>query len=332
MEDKNITLFGHTLDCHRALTKENLHKQNAERKDPKQKDSRNLYLVKEGIILAGSAAAKGVSAADLAKRLQVEQYKTQMLRNLNMFVSRTRLVVHNLPTTWDDAKLRALFLKHSDKKAVIREARIMRNLRNMDSTGVGMSRGYGFVTYTTHEDAIKALRALNNNPNIFSESTRPIICFSIENRAKLNAKERRAKNSQVKNPKSKLYNPQLAAAKAKGIESKTTKRPKPLNPEEIAGEEYSGVAATPGSKKMRSKFNLRTQAELHRDQLKKEKKRKKGAKKTLQQKQQEFTKQPKQKINKSKIESDNFSKLVSEYKQILFKGNTNNVKSKWYSE
>lgn len=59
--------------------------------------------------------------ADMEKRLQLEQWKSQMLRNLSMFVSRFRLVVHNLPPSWDDSKLRHLFLQHAGPKAVIKE-------------------------------------------------------------------------------------------------------------------------------------------------------------------------------------------------------------------
>jgi nucleolar protein 4 len=73
------------------------------------------------VILAGSAAAQDVSASDMARRLQLEQWKSQMLRNLNMFVSRVRLVIHNLSENTDDAKLRQLFKNHSGSKAVITE-------------------------------------------------------------------------------------------------------------------------------------------------------------------------------------------------------------------
>lgn len=73
------------------------------------------------VVLAGSTAAAGVSAADMAKRLQIEQWKSQILRNLNMFVSRTRLVVHNLPPTLDDVKLRKIIERYVPSTAVIRE-------------------------------------------------------------------------------------------------------------------------------------------------------------------------------------------------------------------
>lgn len=73
------------------------------------------------VILAGSPAAAGVSQADMAKRLQLEQWKTQMLRNLNKFVSMYRLVVQNLPPSYDDNKLRALMMKYGGKNPVITE-------------------------------------------------------------------------------------------------------------------------------------------------------------------------------------------------------------------
>jgi len=44
----------------------------------------------------------------------------------------------------------------------------MRDLRNIDANGRGKSKEFGFVTFTNHENAIHALRTLNNNPDIFT--------------------------------------------------------------------------------------------------------------------------------------------------------------------
>jgi RNA recognition motif-containing protein len=46
----------------------------------------------------------------------------------------------------------------------------MRDLKNVDANKVGKSKEYGFVSFTTHEDALQALRSLNNNPNIFTKA------------------------------------------------------------------------------------------------------------------------------------------------------------------
>ena len=75
------------------------------------------------------------------------------------------------------------------------------------------NRGYGFVAFAKHEDALKVpnseikkkpcapsaifeirffipqvLRALNNNPSVFGKASRPIVEFSVENRKALNAR------------------------------------------------------------------------------------------------------------------------------------------------
>lgn len=270
--------------------------------------------------MAGTKAAEGVSAADMAKRLQLEQYKTQILRNLNMFVSRNRLIVHNLPPSWDDTKLRTLFKNHAGAGAIIKEARIMRNMKDVDSKGVGKSKEYGFVSFTQHEHALRALRSLNNNPNIFTPNKRPIVAFSIENKSMVKAKEKRLLSSRLKNPTSKMFDPEQIEPKKRKTEI------------EAEAEEFSGTTAKPGVMKMRSRYNLKTQAKLHYENLKKLKKKVKyEKKKTLQQKKQDFIRQPGQKMNKKPKArlDDNFSKMVSSYKKTLLTGEAAK-KSKWY--
>nr|CAD7199207.1 unnamed protein product [Timema douglasi] len=117
-----LMLHDQILDVFPALNKEDAQNRIKNSKEAnKNKDSRNLYLVKEGVVLAGSKAALGVSTADMARRLQLEQWKSQMLRNLNMCVAKTRLIVHNVPSSWDDAKLHQLFASNTDPNVVIRE-------------------------------------------------------------------------------------------------------------------------------------------------------------------------------------------------------------------
>ncbi|KAI4463916.1 rna-binding motif protein 14b [Holotrichia oblita] len=306
-----LTLQGNILDCHPALHKQDLQQKEKEGKT-KQKDSRNLYLVKEGVILANTKAAEGVSASDMTKRLQLEQ-----------------LIIHNLPPSWNDSKLQSLFKKHSNPNAVIREARIMRDMRNVDSKGIGTSKEYGFVSFTTHEDALTALRALNNNPTIFTAGKRPIVAFSIENRAILKAKEKRLQKSKMRNPNSKDYNPEYQKEEKPNDKKKQASNMMKTSTVNRDGNmnQYSGVAATPGIKKMRSKFNLRSQAKLHFENLKNEKKKRKSTK-ALDERRKDFRKQPRQKINNKKQAVDNFSVLVNKYKQTL--KSVPLKTSKWY--
>ncbi|CAH2004988.1 unnamed protein product [Acanthoscelides obtectus] len=327
-----LTLLGNILDCHPALHRDEVQKKAKEKKEASKgsKDNRNLYLVKEGVILAGSKAAHGVSPTDMAKRLQIEQYKTQVLRNLNMFISRERLIVHNLPSTWDDKKLKLLFQKHAGEGAVIIEARVMRDMQNLDANGLGKSKEYGFVSFTKHEHALKALRSLNNNPNIFAQQKRPIISFSIENKVMIKAKQKRLEKSRMYNPTSKDFKPRdVSKSKDKRFIQKkhqSAEKIKASGEAELPG--YSGVPTEPGKvEKMRSRYKLVTQAKMHYENVKKAKKMKKNQKKTLGEKRKEFTKQPRQKINK-KTEQDSFSKMVNEYKRILSAPPAK--KSKWY--
>ncbi|KAL1110106.1 hypothetical protein AAG570_008183 [Ranatra chinensis] len=72
-----LKLDGVVLQPHLALPKDQLPK----KEEHKIKDNRNLYLAKEGVIIAGTPAASGVSASDMSKRLSLELWKSQSLRN-----------------------------------------------------------------------------------------------------------------------------------------------------------------------------------------------------------------------------------------------------------
>ncbi|XP_026676907.1 RNA-binding protein 28-like [Diaphorina citri] len=280
----SMVVDGETVTFHAAMDKKQLNLQK-EQKDKRFKDSRNLYLVKEGVVLAGSRAAADVSVSDMTKRVQLEQWKTQMLRNLHMFVSKTRLIVHNLPPDWNDAMLRAMFKKHSPPKAVIREAKVMRNIRDVDEKGVGKSKEHGFVAFTTHEDALQALRNVNNNPTIFTRSKRPIVAFSIENRAILNAKMKRTERSKEKNP---LYREKyLAEKKSTLIQNKGKGKPEKQKYSvkeskqkrtEAGGEDgrdFKGQLAKPSQNvSFAKKHKLSKQLEVHRGQVQKSRRRK----------------------------------------------------------
>lgn len=106
----SFKLLDQVLDPQAALSRNEIQ----QKKDTKAKqptDSRNLYLAKEGLILAGTPAAEGVSQSDLSKRLRLEHSKNQSLRNLNRFVAMERLTVHNIPPSFDSMKLRKVIVK-----------------------------------------------------------------------------------------------------------------------------------------------------------------------------------------------------------------------------
>ncbi|XP_034195510.2 RNA-binding protein 28 [Osmia lignaria lignaria] len=317
------------IEAQRALDKNEIENK-ANSKHQRQKDSRNLYLVKEGVVLAGSPSSVGVSAADMAKRLQIEQWKSQILRNLNMFVSRVRLVIHNLPATLNDDKLRKIVEQHSPPNATIKEVRIMRDLKNVDMKGVGKSKEYGFVAFTRHEDALETLRNINNNPNIFTPKRRPIVSFSIENRVLVNAKQKRLQKSRENNPLCSENNNNKRKGEKADAEV-TIKKLKVGNVDKSDKKSYVGMIGKPGENKLRSKFNIKNQAILHNQTLKKEKKMKKSSKKLDIKRRANIANRNEIKPKQgTKVHADdvNLDKLVHKYKNTL--KSIELRKSKWY--
>lgn len=100
------------------------------------------------------------------------------------------------------------------------------------------------------------------------------MAFSIENRVMVNAKQRRIVKSRERNP---LWNRENKVEKKNEVPRKRAK----ILGEPKADEEhsYSGVKSKAGEQKMRSRFNLKNQAQLHNKVRKTEKKQVKEARK-----------------------------------------------------
>lgn len=162
-------LLHQILDPCLAISRNDIQLKSAEAKKKQLTDSRHLYLAKEGLIIAGTPAAIDVSSADMSQRLRLEQMKTQMLKNLNRFVSRDRLSIHNIPLAMDATKLRKIVEQHTKLKP--KECRIMRENRPTIGQPIGKSKGFGFLSFKKHADALACLRKLNNNPNIFGKTS-----------------------------------------------------------------------------------------------------------------------------------------------------------------
>ncbi|XP_018412571.1 PREDICTED: RNA-binding protein 28 [Nanorana parkeri] len=195
-EDGGLHLTGRKLMVDLAVSREEAGKLRKE-KVKKPTGTRNLYLAREGLIRAGTKAADGLSAEDLAKRTRFEEIKRQKLKSQNIFVSKTRLCVHNIPKSVDDKKLREFFLSAAGggRFVKIKECRVMRDMKGLAGNHKGQSLGFAFVEFSEHEHALAALRQVNNNPEIFGPKKRPIVEFSLEDLNKIKLKERRAQRS-----------------------------------------------------------------------------------------------------------------------------------------
>ena len=54
------------------------------------------------------------------KRAKVEKWKRQMLKDLNAFISPTRLCFRNIPETYSDAQLKKIIVKNVSKSTVMK--------------------------------------------------------------------------------------------------------------------------------------------------------------------------------------------------------------------
>ncbi|CAI9718333.1 RNA-binding protein 28-like isoform X2 [Octopus vulgaris] len=303
---EKILSGGRQLFVSAALSREQVDNLKSSKTENTNKDGRNLHLAREGLIRVGMKAAEGLSKSDLNKRLKAEMRRRQKLKDPNIFVSDTRLCVQNIPTHVTDKQLKEVFLKAvNDKKCVITESRIMRDMSRTSAQGVSRSLGYGFVSFQEHQHALTALRNTNNNPDIFGPTKRLIIEFSLENKKALEVKQKRLdKSKQV-----------LSQRQKKDIFSKKDK----------------GQQPTPGAK--RERFHGKTQKQKimpshlgpknrHRDKgLPVAKTGKKFKEKRI----REFQGNQKQnqKPQKRKAFSDNFDSMVAKYKKKMLSGSRN---------
>lgn len=179
-----VFLKGRQLKVMKALNKNAAHEKEVEKTKTEEHDQRNLYLAKEGLILEGTPAAEGVSTIDMEKRKQLQEKKMTKLRSPNFHVSRTRLVIYNLPKSMNEKELRKLCIdavisRASKQKPVIRQIKFMKGVKK--GQVINHSRGVAFVEFTEHEHALVALRVLNNNPETFGPDHRPIVEFAVDN-------------------------------------------------------------------------------------------------------------------------------------------------------
>ena len=327
-----------------ALSKEDADTKQRDKKKKETKDSRNLHLAVEGLVRQGTKAAEGVSKSDLEKRAKVEKWKRQMLKDLNAFISPTRLCFRNIPQTYSDALLKKIIVKNVSKSSKITECKVIR-----ESKGSGESKGYGFLAFESHEDALQCLRKLNNNPAIFGKNNRPIVEFSIENRKAVNARLKRLEKSREKNP---MFKNSASEGKGGGAFKRKAEKDKIEDKPD-----YLGSVNNPKQRKLPSHTGpkVRHNPRISRKDIKKQDKERKNPKKRkrteavgMQPQRQEkdapaadgapATKKKRTKSQKklSKAakkdfkEEKNFTALVEKYKSKLNSASATATKQKWF--
>lgn len=172
----------------------------------------------------------------------LQQRKKQVTSNPSLHLSMTRLAIRNLPRNMSSKELKQLARQaivgfSADLKAgkraplskeelarggaedreaehrrkekgvgVVKQAKVVFETRDGkkvdESTGAGLSRGYGFIEYSSHRWALMGLRWLNGHPlkNEAGRTVRVIAEFAIENAqvvSRRKANELRARTKQA---------------------------------------------------------------------------------------------------------------------------------------
>ncbi|KAL0412466.1 UNVERIFIED_CONTAM: RNA-binding protein 28 [Sesamum radiatum] len=195
-----ILIKGRAVKVLKALDKKSAHNKALEKAKKDDQDHRNLYLAKEGLITEGMPAAEGVSASDMSKRKKLHEEKMAKLRSPNFRISRTRLIVYNVPKTMKETDLRKLFMdavisRATKQKPSIRQIKILKDSKKGKEGEKSRPRGVAFLEFSEHQHALVALRVLNNNPDTFDPEHR-LVEFALDNVQKLKLRQEKLQAQQ----------------------------------------------------------------------------------------------------------------------------------------
>lgn len=213
--------------------------------NPRNRESRNLYLLMEGVVLPDSSVSRFLTNKELETRMESYRHRKVILASSpHLALSKTRLSVRNLHKSiteqmlkksavssvrlfWSEVQrgkrpgleqdLLSELPKANDPQRIppIIQVKIVRQAGSKQLKKSTLpSKGYGFIQFKFHCDALAFLRYANNNPFAITARQqtkpipdtiktadilpmrKPIIEFSIEN-TKILAKRASRRNGQL---------------------------------------------------------------------------------------------------------------------------------------
>jgi nucleolar protein 4 len=365
---KNFMIDGRFVNVNESISRDIAQKISlASTLSRRAQDKRHLYLMREGVIFPNSDAASLLTPQELEKRTaQFANRKRLLATNPNLFISRTRLSIRGLGPKITDTELRneaKLAVKKfwaevesktregieqevideeleenlktpgPDRKVWVKQAKVIREVDRIDPlTKKPKSKGYGFIEFTSHADALACLRFLNNNPNTFGKDVgtdaaalktakRPIVEFAVENRLVL--KKRVERNGSASKDG---VNKRKAEGKAAGVDSQSKKQKKDVKVQKDKKTEVKGDGEGEGAEKDKvAKPKKKVKTFKERREIRKEKQAEKYKKpeEKLAPVTEKLSKKEKvkqnavKKVSKKKQEDEKFSSLVANYKKTL---------------
>ncbi|TFK70270.1 hypothetical protein BDN72DRAFT_819174 [Pluteus cervinus] len=107
---QSLVLQGRTLDAVRAVTRDEAGKLKEDGEKSRQKaDKRNMYLLREGVILPNSPQAANLAPQDLERRTNSHNARRTLLKsNPSLYISKTRLSIRQIPLYVTERMLKRL--------------------------------------------------------------------------------------------------------------------------------------------------------------------------------------------------------------------------------
>lgn len=227
----------------------------------------------------------------------VQQRKKQVQSNPSLHLSMTRLAIRNLPRNMSSKELKQLARQaivgfSADLKAgkrtplskeelarggaedreaehrrkekgvgVVKQAKVVFETRDGkkvdESTGAGLSRGYGFIEYSSHRWALMGLRWLNGHAlkNEAGKTVRLIVEFAIENAQVVSRRKANEVRARTKRAEAQVNGEQDKKQGRKDVKGKAGKPGKAAASADAEGSE--GEADTPAKKDAKEKLAQR---------------------------------------------------------------------------
>ncbi|KAJ1030169.1 hypothetical protein NDA16_001081 [Ustilago loliicola] len=202
----SLNLHGRVLNVIPAVARDEASRlETSGRKEREKGDKRNTWLLREGVPFPNSDFAAKLAPSEVEKRLQSFQVrKAQMGANPSLFVSKTRLSVRSLPLFVSDRMLKRLAIhaikafaaevrageredldadekadrtistsvenrkrKPGERPTAVVQSKVVRQHDRVEAlTGLGKSKGYGFLEMKSYNEALKVIRWANANKTV----------------------------------------------------------------------------------------------------------------------------------------------------------------------
>ena len=265
----------------------------SDKRDVRDRDKRRLYLLSEGSVANGSKLYEQLGKAEIDIREASARQRQKLIKSSpNLCLSLTRLSVRNLPRGIGSKELKALareavvgFAKDvkdgtrkplskeelrrggkemqeaerrrkSSGKGIVRQSKVVFEDKEGGKVkeGAGRSRGYGFIEYVSHRNALAGLRWLNGHMVKSSgvageKGKRLIVEFAIENAQVIQRRterERKVITEGARGPKGRKSDEAAADGKNGSKKRKRGGKSEPVTPSPVAkeaeGEEKNRVA------------------------------------------------------------------------------------------